>query len=82
MVEEVAASLVVIGLRRKPPIGKLNLGASARRVVLGAPCPVLAVKDDPPHRGRAQHLLLNRGNKPLARALYSTGLTAPCVRAP
>lgn len=46
VVDEVDASLVVIGLRRKPPIGKLNLGASARRVVLGAPCPVLAVKDD------------------------------------
>ena len=45
-VEEVGASLVVIGLRRKSPIGKLNLGASARRVVLGAPCPVLAVKDE------------------------------------
>ncbi|WP_394214730.1 universal stress protein [Brachybacterium vulturis] len=47
VVDEVEASLIVIGLRRKPPIGKLNLGASARRVVLGAPCPVLAVKDDP-----------------------------------
>lgn len=46
LVDEVEASLVVIGLRRKPPIGKLNLGASARRVVLGAPCPVLAVKDE------------------------------------
>ncbi|GAA1489589.1 universal stress protein [Brachybacterium sacelli] len=46
VVDEVAASLLVIGLRRKSPIGKLNLGASARRVVLGAPCPVLAVKDD------------------------------------
>ena len=43
--EEAEASLVVIGLRHKTPIGKLNLGASARRVVLGAPCPVLAVKD-------------------------------------
>lgn len=40
------ATLMVIGLRRKSPIGKLNLGASARRVVLGAPCPVLAVKDE------------------------------------
>lgn len=40
--------LLVIGLRRKSPIGKLNLGASARRVVLSSPCPVLAVKDDPP----------------------------------
>lgn len=42
------ARLLVIGLRRKSPIGKLNLGASARRVVLGADCPVLAVKDETP----------------------------------
>ncbi|WP_193106419.1 universal stress protein [Brachybacterium sp. FME24] len=47
VVDEVSATLLVIGLRRKSPIGKLNLGAAARRVVLGAPCPVLAVKDDP-----------------------------------
>ncbi|MEY8655433.1 universal stress protein [Brachybacterium paraconglomeratum] len=47
-IEDVQAELVVIGLRRKSPIGKLNLGASARRVVLGAPCPVLAVKDQDP----------------------------------
>lgn len=47
-IEDVQAELVVIGLRRKSPIGKLNLGASARRVVLGAPCPVLTVKDQGP----------------------------------
>ena len=47
-IEDVQAELVVIGLRRKSPIGKLNLGASARRVVLGAPCPVLTVKDQDP----------------------------------
>ena len=46
VVESCEATLLVIGLRRKSPIGKLNLGASARRVVLGAPCPVLAVKDE------------------------------------
>ena len=46
VVESNQATLLVIGLRRKSPIGKLNLGASARRVVLGAPCPVLAVKDE------------------------------------
>ncbi|HJB11637.1 MAG TPA: universal stress protein [Candidatus Brachybacterium merdavium] len=46
VVESSEATLLVIGLRRKSPIGKLNLGASARRVVLGAPCPVLAVKDE------------------------------------
>ena len=47
-IEDVQAELVVIGLRRKSPIGKLNLGASSRRVVLGAPCPVLTVKDQDP----------------------------------
>src|SRR5690625_1437996 len=40
------ATLLVIGLLRRTPIGKLNLGPSARRVVLGSPCPVLAVKDE------------------------------------
>lgn len=43
--EAVAATLVVIGLRGTSPMGKLNLGATARRVVLAATCPVLAVKD-------------------------------------
>jgi nucleotide-binding universal stress UspA family protein len=41
---EVSATLLVIGLRRKSRIGKLNLGATARKVVMDAPCPVLAVK--------------------------------------
>lgn len=44
VVQEIGARLLVIGLRRKSRIGKLNLGASARRVVLESPCPVLAVK--------------------------------------
>ncbi|MFC0675987.1 universal stress protein [Brachybacterium hainanense] len=44
------ASLLVIGLRRKSRIGKLNLGGAARRVLLGARCPVLTVKDDAPAR--------------------------------
>ncbi|UYG16492.1 universal stress protein [Brachybacterium huguangmaarense] len=42
--EAEAADLLVIGLRAKSRTGKLNLGTAARRVVLGAPCPVLAVK--------------------------------------
>lgn len=45
---ESSARLLVIGLRRKSPIGKLNLGVAARRVVLGADIPVLAVKDETP----------------------------------
>lgn len=39
------ASLVVIGLRRRTPTGKLVFGSNAQRILLDAPCPVLAVKD-------------------------------------
>jgi nucleotide-binding universal stress UspA family protein len=42
--EEVSAGLVVIGLRRRTPVGKLLLGSVAQRILLGADCPVLAVK--------------------------------------
>jgi nucleotide-binding universal stress UspA family protein len=42
--DRVKASLIVIGMRRRTPTGKLITGSQAQRILLDAHCPVLAVK--------------------------------------
>ena len=42
--DRLKASLLVIGMRRRTPTGKLITGSQAQRILLDANCPVLAVK--------------------------------------
>lgn len=44
LVRETGARMIVIGLRRRSPVGKLVLGSDAQRILLEASVPVLAVK--------------------------------------
>ncbi len=45
---EFDADLLVVGIRRRSPVGKLVLGSNAQEILLQADCPVLAVKADAP----------------------------------
>ena len=44
MVEALHVSILIIGLRKRSPVGKLIMGSVAQEILLSVSCPVLAVK--------------------------------------
>lgn len=47
--EDEDVDLLVIGIRRRSPVGKLILGSNSQDIILQATCPVLCVKPGPHH---------------------------------
>lgn len=44
--EDIDAKQVLVGGRRRTPVGKVKTGSTAQRVLLDAPCPVTFVRDE------------------------------------
>jgi len=48
VVDQVDASLLVIGIRHRTAVGKMLMGSTAQRLLMDCPCDVLAVKPKRP----------------------------------
>ena len=44
MADDVSASMIVVGLHRRSPLGKAIMGSTAQKIMLGAAAPVLSVR--------------------------------------
>lgn len=47
LADQLGVELIVVGVRRRSPIGKLVLGSNAQQIIIDAHVPVLAVKGAP-----------------------------------
>ena len=52
---EIEADQIVIGIRRRNPLGKLITGSTAQAILFGADCPVVGVKPAMRSQGRPAH---------------------------